>query len=70
MLNTDARKRSVEGDDARGVDGAGKLKVKLWTVDAGCSVDAMISTSRVNESCVENISSAISKEHMFDAHGP
>lgn len=43
---------------ARGVDGAGSVKVKLCTVEAGCSVDAMISTSRVNESCKRSFSCA------------
>ncbi len=50
VVKTEARRTSVEGLGARGVDGAGRLNVKLWTVDAGCRVDAMISTSRVNES--------------------
>ena len=35
---------------AKGVLGAGRVKVNVCTVDAGCSVDAIISTSRVNES--------------------
>ena len=39
----------VEGG-VKGVLGAGRIKVKACTVDAGCSVDAIISTSRVNES--------------------
>lgn len=49
-LRTEARRRSVDADGASGVDGAGVVKVKVWTVDAGCSVDAMISTSRTNDS--------------------
>ena len=39
----------VEGG-ARGVLGAGKVNVKVCMVEAGCSVEAMISTSRVKES--------------------
>ena len=50
VVKTEARRTSVEGLGARGVEGAGRVNVKLWTVDAGCKVDAMISTSRVNES--------------------
>ena len=42
---------SVDWLGAKGVEGAGSVNVKLCTVEAGCSVDAMISTSRVNESC-------------------
>lgn len=49
-VRTDARRRSVDGLGASGVEGAGRVKVKLWTVEAGWRVDAMISTSRVNES--------------------
>ena len=54
---------------ARGVDGAGNVKVKLCTVEAGCSVDAMISTSRVNESCKRSFNcapGAMSNSH-YDA---
>ena len=29
---------------------AGRVNVNVWTVEAGCRVDAIISTSRVNES--------------------
>lgn len=47
---TEARNRSPEGVGARGVVGAGSVKVKVWTVEAGCKVEAMISTSRVKES--------------------
>ena len=47
---TDERRRVVEADGASGVEGAGSVKEKVCTVDAGCSVEAMISTSRVNES--------------------
>lgn len=49
-VKTDARKRSVEADGASGVDGAGRVKLRVWTVDAGCNVEAMISTSRGNDS--------------------
>ena len=48
---TEARRRSVDADGASGVDGAGVVKVKVCTVEAGCKVDAMISTSRGNDSC-------------------
>ena len=41
---------SVDGLGARGVAGAGRVKVNVWTVDAGWRVEAMISTSRVKES--------------------
>lgn len=47
---TDARSMSVDADGASGVAGAGSVYVNVCTVDAGCSVDAMISTSRGNES--------------------
>ena len=50
-MRTDARRRSPEGVGARGVFGAGKVKVNVWMVDAGWRVEAMTSTSRVNESC-------------------
>ena len=50
-VRTDARRRSVDGLGASGVEGAGSVKVKLCTVEAGWSVEAMISTSRVKESC-------------------
>ena len=50
-VSTDARRRSVDADGASGVDGAGSVKVNVCTVEAGCRVEAMISTSRVNESC-------------------
>lgn len=49
-LRTDARRRSAWETGARGTFGAGKLKVKVWTVEAGWRVDAIISTSRVKES--------------------
>jgi hypothetical protein len=49
-VSTDARRRSAEEVGAKGVLGAGRVNVKVWTVDAGCRVDAMTSTSRVNES--------------------
>lgn len=49
-FRTDARRRSPEGVGARGVLGAGSVNVNVWIVEAGCSVDAMISTSRVKES--------------------
>ena len=39
----------VEGG-ARGVFGAGSVKVKVCTVEAGWRVEAIISTSRGNES--------------------
>ena len=51
VVRTEARSTSVDGLGASGVDGAGSVNVKLCTVDAGWRVDAMISTSRVNESC-------------------
>ncbi len=35
---------------ARGVELGGRVKVKVCTVEAGCKVEAMISTSRVKES--------------------
>lgn len=35
---------------ARGVLGAGRVKVKVWMVDAGWRVEAITSTSRVKES--------------------
>lgn len=41
---------SVDGLGASGVVGAGRLNVNVCTVDAGCRVEAMISTSRVKES--------------------
>lgn len=47
---TDARRTSVEGEGARGAEGAGRVKVKLWIVEGGCKVDATTSTSRVKES--------------------
>lgn len=47
---TDARRRSVDADGARGVEGAGSANVKVCTVEAGCRVEAMISTSRGNDS--------------------
>ena len=50
VVKTDARSTSVEGLGARGVEGAGRLNVKLCTVDAGCRVEAMISTSRGKDS--------------------
>ena len=50
VVRTEARRTSVEGLDASGVEGAGSVNVKLCTVDAGCRVDAMISTSRVKDS--------------------
>lgn len=50
LESTDARRRSPEGVGASGVLGAGRLKVKVWIVDAGWSVEAITSTSRVNES--------------------
>lgn len=49
---------SVEAEGASGVDGAGNVKVNVWTVDAGCSVDAMISTSRGKDSCAYSPSAA------------
>ena len=49
-VSTEARSKSVEADGASGVDGAGNVNVKLCTVEAGCSVDAIISTSRVKDS--------------------
>ena len=42
---TEARRRSVDVAGASGVGAAGTVKVNVWTVDAGCSVEAMISTS-------------------------
>lgn len=47
----DARRRSPEGVGASGVLGAGRVKVKVCIVEAGWRVDAITSTSRVNESC-------------------
>lgn len=47
---TDALRRSPEVVGARGVLGAGRVKVKVWMVDAGWRVEAMTSTSRVKES--------------------
>jgi len=47
---TDARRRSAWEAGARGAFGAGRLKVKVWTVEAGWRVEAIISTSRVKES--------------------
>lgn len=42
---------SVDAAGAKGVEGAGRLKVKVCTVEAGCNVEAMISTSRGKDSC-------------------
>lgn len=50
VVRTEARKTSADGDDTSGLGGAGKVKEKLWQVDGGCNVDAMTSTSRVNDS--------------------
>ena len=50
VVRTEARKTSADGDDTRGFCGAGKVNEKLWQVEGGCKVDAMISTSRVKES--------------------
>lgn len=50
LERTDARRRSPEGVGANGVLGAGRVKVNVWMVEAGCSVDAITSTSRVKES--------------------
>lgn len=47
---TELRRASVEGGASGVLLGAGRVKVKVCTVDAGCRVDAIISTSRVNES--------------------
>ena len=44
------RRPMSEGAGARGVDGAGRVKVKVCMVLAGWSVEAMISTSRGKES--------------------
>jgi hypothetical protein len=49
-VRMDERKRSAWEAGARGALGAGRLKVKVWTVEAGWRVDAMISTSRVKDS--------------------
>jgi hypothetical protein len=43
---TELRRRSPEGEEPSGLEGAGTLNVKLCMVDGGWSVDAMISTSR------------------------
>jgi hypothetical protein len=51
VVRTDVRRRSPEGVGARGVLGAGNVNVNVWMVEAGWSVDAMISTSLVKESC-------------------
>ena len=50
VVRTEARSKSVEGLGARGVLGAGSVKVNVCTVEAGWRVDATISTSRVKES--------------------
>jgi hypothetical protein len=47
-LKTEDRSPLAVGASA--VLGAGRLKVNVCTVDAGCNVDAMISTSLVKES--------------------
>ena len=49
-VSTDARRRSVDADGASGVDGAGSVNVNVCTVEAGCRVEAMISTSRGKDS--------------------
>lgn len=38
------------GGKAEGVVEGGRVNENVWMVDAGCRVDAIISTSRVNES--------------------
>lgn len=52
MVKTEFRRaeRPIVEGGAKGVLGAGKVNVNVCTVEAGCSVDAMISTSRVKES--------------------
>lgn len=46
---------SVEAEGARGVEGAGRLNEKVCTVDAGCNVEAIISTSLGKDSYVERL---------------
>ena len=46
---TDERKRPIEEEGASGVEGAGSVNEKVCTVDAGWSVEAIISTSRVKD---------------------
>jgi hypothetical protein len=50
---TEARRRSPECVGASGVFGAGRVKVKVWIVEAGWRVDAITSTSRVKESWMD-----------------
>lgn len=50
-VRTEVRSRPTsEGTGARGVEGAGSVKVKVWTVLAGWRVEAIISISRGKES--------------------
>lgn len=51
VVSTDARRMSLDAEGASGVEGAGRVNVNVCTVDAGCSVEATISTSRGKDSC-------------------
>ena len=45
---TKERKRPAD-EGARRVEGAGRMNEKLWTVEVGWGVEAIITTSRVND---------------------
>ena len=45
---TEERKRLMDKEGARGVEGAGRVNEKVWTVEAG--YEAMILTSREKDS--------------------